>query len=53
MTNFWDSNVWGFLNLFAVLLVSLLAANALKYVQLCARSKNIARGDLDDKFLGL
>ena len=30
MTNFWDSNVWGFLNLFAVLLVSLLAANALK-----------------------
>ena len=30
MTNFWDSNVWGFLNLFAMLLVSLLAANALK-----------------------
>ena len=30
MTNCWDSNVWGFLNLFAVLLVSLLAANALK-----------------------
>lgn len=30
MANFWDSNVWGFLNLFAVLLVSLLAANALK-----------------------
>jgi ESS family glutamate:Na+ symporter len=30
MTNFWDYNVWGFLNLFAVLLVSLLAANALK-----------------------
>ena len=30
MTNFWDFNVWGFLNLFAVLLVSLLAANALK-----------------------
>ena len=27
--------------------------NALKYVQICARSKNIARGDLDDKFLGL
>ena len=27
--------------------------NALKYVQLCARSKNIARGDFDDKFLGL
>jgi ESS family glutamate:Na+ symporter len=32
MTNFWDYNVWGFLNLFAVLLVSLLAANALKRV---------------------
>ena len=30
MTNFWDYNVWGFLNVFAVLLVSLLAANALK-----------------------
>ena len=30
MTNFWDSSVWGFVNLFAVLLVSLLAANALK-----------------------
>ncbi len=30
MTNFWDCNVWGFLNLMAVLLVSLLAANALK-----------------------
>ena len=27
--------------------------NALKYVQLCARSKKIARGDIDDKFLGL
>ena len=27
--------------------------NALKYVQICARSKNIARGDLDAKFLGL
>ncbi len=27
--------------------------NALKYVQICARSKNIARGDRDDKFLGL
>ena len=27
--------------------------NALKYVQLCARSRNIARGDFDDKFLGL
>ena len=27
--------------------------NALKYVQICARSKNIARGNLDDKFLGL
>ena len=27
--------------------------NALKYVQICARSKNIDRGDLDDKFLGL
>ena len=27
--------------------------NALKYVHICARSKNIARGDFDDKFLGL
>ena len=27
--------------------------NALKYVQICARSKTIARGDFDDKFLGL
>lgn len=30
MTNFWDYSVWGFLNVFAVLLVSLLLANALK-----------------------
>ncbi len=30
MANFWDFNVWGFFNLFAVLLVSLLAANMLK-----------------------
>ena len=30
MTNFWDSNVWGLFNIIAVLLVSLLAANALK-----------------------
>lgn len=28
--NFWDSNVWGIINLFAVLLASLLAANLLK-----------------------
>ena len=27
--------------------------NALKYVQICARSKNIDRGDFDGKFLGL
>ena len=27
--------------------------NALKYVHICARSRNIARGDFDDKFLGL
>ena len=27
--------------------------NALKYVQICARSKNISRGDPDAKFLGL
>ena len=27
--------------------------NALKYVHICARSKNSARGDMDDKFLGL
>ena len=30
MTNFWDSNVWGFFNNVALLLVSLLTANALK-----------------------
>ncbi len=30
MENFWDFKVWGFFNLFAVLLVSLLAANMLK-----------------------
>ncbi len=30
MENFWDYNVWGSLNLFAVLLISLLAANLLK-----------------------
>ena len=30
MANFWDSNFWGALNLAAVLLLSLLGANALK-----------------------
>ena len=30
MANFWDSNVWGGIHLVAVLLLSLLAANALK-----------------------
>ena len=30
MADFWDYSVWGFFNIFAVLLVSLLAANALK-----------------------
>ncbi len=30
MENFWDSNVWGTLNLVAVLLISLLGANVLK-----------------------
>ena len=30
MNNFWDSNVWGFFNLLAVLLMSLLAANIVK-----------------------
>ena len=30
MTNFWDFSVWGFLNLCAVLLLSLLLANGLK-----------------------
>ena len=30
MENFWDSSVWGSFNLFAVLLISLLAANLLK-----------------------
>ena len=30
MENFWGSDVWGFFNLIAVLLLSLLAANALK-----------------------
>ena len=32
MTNFWDSNVWGTLNLIAVLLLSLLAATILKNI---------------------
>lgn len=30
MENFWESNVWGFFAVFAVLLISLLAANVLK-----------------------
>lgn len=30
MANFWDFNVWGFFNILAVLLMSLLAANVLK-----------------------
>ena len=30
MANFWDSNVWGTINLVAILLLSLLAANMLK-----------------------
>ena len=30
MQNFWDLNVWGLLNIFAILLLSLLVANALK-----------------------
>ena len=30
MNNFWDFNVWGWLNLMAVLFLSLLAANAMK-----------------------
>ena len=30
MENFWDYNVWGGLNLFSVLLISLLAANLMK-----------------------
>ena len=30
MENFWDYSVWGFFNLFAVLLLSLLAANMMK-----------------------
>ena len=30
MADFWDYNVWGFFNIFAVLLFSLLVANALK-----------------------
>lgn len=30
MENFWDSNVWGSINLIAILLLSLLAANVLK-----------------------
>ena len=41
MANFWDSNVWGFLNLFAVLLVSLLAANALKRAVRCLEASLI------------
>ena len=30
MQNFWESSVWGFFNIFALILVSLLVANALK-----------------------
>ena len=30
MENFWDSNIWGFINVMAVLLLSLLAANILR-----------------------
>ena len=30
MENFWDFEVWGFINLIATLLLSLLAANVLK-----------------------
>ena len=30
MENFWDYSVWGFFNLIAVLMISLLAANAMK-----------------------
>ena len=30
MENFWDYSVWGFLNIFAVLLLSLLAGNIIK-----------------------
>ena len=30
MENFWDSSVWGFINLLAILLLSLLIANSLK-----------------------
>ena len=32
MENFWDYNVWGTLNVFAFLLLSLLAANSLKRI---------------------
>ncbi len=30
MNNFWESSVWGFFNIFAIIMVSLLVANALK-----------------------
>ena len=30
MENFWESNVWGFFNILAVVLMSILAANTLK-----------------------
>ncbi len=30
MSNFWDSNVWGFINLLSILLISLIIANMLK-----------------------
>ena len=29
-TNFWDSSVWGFINIIAILLMSMLAANMIK-----------------------
>ena len=39
MTNFWDYNVWGALNLFATILIVLLLANALKkYVKFLRKS---------------
>ena len=30
MSDFWDSDVWGFVNLIAILLLSLIVANILK-----------------------
>ena len=53
MEAFWDYSVWGFFNIFAILLFSLLVANALKYLNLYHRYKNITTEVQNGSFLGL